>query len=146
MVKDLIVTRSIMLNASPARVWEALTHPGMTKHYMFNCEVHSNWDEGGDIIWTGTFNGQDILQKGKILEIIPEQVLRYSTFDPNGDGEDIPENYIHVSYEIKSRNGQTELLTTLENFGEDDSRAEYAAEVWDIEVLPKLKELIETTL
>jgi uncharacterized protein YndB with AHSA1/START domain len=46
MVNDVIITRSVLLNATPERVWEALTHPGMTKHYLYNCEVESEWHKG----------------------------------------------------------------------------------------------------
>ncbi|MFP4092646.1 MAG: hypothetical protein ACLFT3_20215 [Cyclobacteriaceae bacterium] len=37
---------------------------------------------------------------GEILEIIPGEKIKYSTFDPNLSLVDKPENYIHVSYLI----------------------------------------------
>jgi uncharacterized protein YndB with AHSA1/START domain len=147
MVKDLVVTRSIELNASVERVWEALTHPGMTKHYMFGCAVQSEWKKGDTIAWHGHYNGSEIFQHGEIMEIVPCKLLRYSTFDPRGDDPDLPENYVYISYELKPIGPQrTRLLTTLENFGGDEVRAENAAQIWDTEVLPRLKAFVETTL
>lgn len=142
--KDFVVTRSLLLDADVSRVWEVLTSPMLTKQYMFNCEVCSDWLIGRTIEWRGEYQGQEIYQKGEILELIPRQVLKYTTFDPYSGAEDIPENYIHVTYKLVAVNDKTELLTTLSNFGGDDVRAEYAAQAWDFEVLPKLKVLAET--
>jgi uncharacterized protein YndB with AHSA1/START domain len=146
MVKDQVVTRDIVLNAGAERVWEALTHPGMTKNYMFNCEVNSEWKPGSAITWKGSHQGREILQRGEILEIVPGRLLRYSTFDPQTDA-DLPENYVYITYELNPLSDeQTQLSTSLENFNGDETRAEHAALLWESEVLPKLKGLIETTL
>jgi uncharacterized protein YndB with AHSA1/START domain len=142
MVKDLVVTRSIVLNASVERVWEALTHPGMTRNYMFGCAVTSEWKKGSDISWKGIHNGEEIFQRGEILEIVPGRLLRYTTLDPT-----VEEEPVYITYELKPVGEfQTELLTSLENFSGDEVRAENAALIWDTEVLPKLKAFVETTL
>jgi len=146
MVKDLAVTRSLLLNAPAERVWEALTHPKMTNQYMFNCEVESNWAQKGEITWKGKYQGEEIFQRGEIVDIVPGKLLHYTTFDPHSGEEDAPENYVHVRYELTPMGHQTRLVTTLENFGGDELRAEHAALAWDLEVLPRLKSLIETTL
>jgi uncharacterized protein YndB with AHSA1/START domain len=143
MVNDLIVTRSTLLNTHAARVWEILTDPKYTKHYTFNCEVCSSWQKGSEITWKGEHDGKPIHQKGEVLEYVPGRVLAYSTFDVRSGAEDNPVNYIHVHYKITPKNGSTELLTTLSNFGGNTVRAENAAYNWDFFVLPKLKELAE---
>jgi len=143
MVKDLVVTRSIVLNATVERVWEALTHPGMTRNYMFGCAVSSDWKKGSEISWKGVYHGEEVFQRGEILEIIPGALLRYTTIDPAAEDEEP----IYITYELKSVGEyQTELHTTLENFSGDEARAESAAMIWDTEVLPKLKAFVETTL
>ncbi len=36
-------------------------------------------------------------------------LLEYSTFDPNSSIQDIPENYLNVTYKLKELNGETLL-------------------------------------
>jgi uncharacterized protein YndB with AHSA1/START domain len=145
MVKDLIITRSIQLNAGQNRVWEALTHPGMTKFYLFNCSISSEWQPGSTISFKGNYKGINIDRKGEILEIVPEQLLQYTIFDfdrlRNKDS-----NQIKVTYRLTAKKDQTLLTITLDNFDGDEARAEQVANTWDLEVFPKLKTLIETTL
>lgn len=143
MAKDIVVTRSTFVNTHAARVWEVLTQPMLTKQYMFNCEVCSDWQRGSSITWEGTFQHQQVFQKGEILDIVPGRLLKYTTFDPHSGAEDKPENYVVVSYTLVPLNGHTELMTTLSNFGGDAIRAEQAAWSWDFEVLPKLKAVAE---
>jgi uncharacterized protein YndB with AHSA1/START domain len=145
MVNDLIVTRSVLLNATPARVWEALTHPGMTKQYLYNCEVSSDWATGSPIRWRGNYQGRALDEQGEILEVIPGKLLKYAGFDrlPYNDSTD---GNIHITHELIPHGSKTRLLTTLEHFGGDEARAEDAAQQWDFEILPRLQSLVETTL
>lgn len=143
MVNDLIVTRSILLHADTARVWKILTDPDMVRQYMYNCEVCTDWREGSEITWAGNDQDREIRYKGQIIEVVPGRKFSYTTFDMHSGAENHPSSYIHVSYVLIPRNGLTELLVTLSNFGGDDTRAEQAAASFDFEVLPKLKSLTE---
>jgi len=143
MEQQLIVKRSILVNADNTTVWEALTNPEQTKKYMFNCEVASDWQVGSPITWQGNFQGYEAFQKGTILQCIPGKLVQYTTFDPNFDMADLPENYLHVTYELHNRDGKTELTITNENFGGDEKRCEHTAMGWDNMIIPKLKELLE---
>lgn len=146
MVNDLIVTRSVVLNATPERVWEALTHPGMTKQYLYNCEVRSDWKSGGKLSWSGTYQGRPLQAEGRIMEIIPGRMIKYSGFDRLTEGDNARQGDVYITHEIIPRGNQTKLLTTLEHFEGDETRAELAAEQWDFEIMPKLRTLLETTL
>jgi uncharacterized protein YndB with AHSA1/START domain len=146
MVNDVVVTRSVVLNATPERVWEALTHPGMTKQYMYNCEVLSDWKPGSAVQWTGNYHGRSLDEQGKIIEVIPGKLLKYSGFDRLAEGDISREGNIYITHELIPHGKQTKLLTTLEHFEGDETRAEYAAQQWDFEILPKLQSLVETTL
>lgn len=146
MVNDIMVTRSAVLNASPGRVWEALTHPGMTKQYLYNCEVQSDWAEGSPLTWSGKYEGRDVSGEGKVLAIVPGKLIKYSGFDRLVEGDMSRQGDIYVTHEIIPHGAQTKLLTTLEHFEGDETRAEYAAEQWDFEIMPRLKSLVETTL
>lgn len=146
MVNDIMVTRSVLLNASPERVWEALTHPGMTKQYLYNCEVTSEWEPGSTLRWTGAYQGRKVDEEGRILDIVPGRMIKYSGFDKLAAGDISRDGNIYITHEIIPHGRQTKLLTTLEHFEGDETRAEYAAQQWDFEIMPRLQTLVETTL
>jgi uncharacterized protein YndB with AHSA1/START domain len=143
MIKDLVVTRSVMLQAPPARVWEVLTDPTMTKEYMNDCCITTNWNVGEPLEWKN--REERVVYKGTLMEVVPGSKLRFSYFDPHSGAEDDPLSYVHVTYTVVPRNGATELLVTLSNFGGNDTRAEHAAANWDFEILPRLKALAEAS-
>ena len=111
MKDNLFVKNSITIDASPAKVWDALTNPEQTKKYMFGCETVSDWKIGSPLLWKGNYEGTDmVFVKGIIVDIQPEKLLAYTTIDPNNtEVPDIPENYLTVTYELKEKDGQTEL-------------------------------------
>jgi len=113
MSAPLIVKNSITINAPAAKVWDALVNPEQTKKYMFGCETVSDWRPESELLWRGNYEGKEmVFVKGKIVEIIPEIFLSYTTIDPNSGVADIPENYLTVTYHLKEENGQTTLTTT----------------------------------
>lgn len=146
MVNDVIITRSVLLNATPERVWEALTHPGMTKQYYYNCEISSDWNKGSAVRWKGNYQGQPIDVNGEILDVIPGRKIKYTGFDKMVEGDITRRGDIYVTHEIVPHGSKTKLLTTIEHFEGDETRAEYAAEEWDFEIMPRLQSLVETTL
>lgn len=143
MGRDLVVTRSVLLNARPERVWEILTHPHASGLTVFNCNLMSDWQEGSDIHYTGTYQKQDIDFHGRVIQVIPGKTLRFTLFDPHAGNEGYPENYIHVSYTLLPRQGVTGLQVSLSNFNGNEMRAQVAAEEWDFNVLPGLKSITE---
>jgi uncharacterized protein YndB with AHSA1/START domain len=146
MVNDVMVTRSIVLNATPERVWEALTHPGMTRQYFYNCEVQCDWQPGSTLKWIGNYKGRELSEEGKVIEVIPGRLIKYSGFDRLVEGDISRQGDIHITHEIIPYGGKTKLLTTLEHFEGDETRAEFAAHQWDFEIMPRLQTLVETTL
>ena len=109
----LIITYSILIHAPAMKVWNALTNPQETKKYMFGCETVSDWKAGSPLLWKGSYEGKEmVFVKGSIVEIIPGELLSYTTFDPNSVMADIPENYLTVTYRIKVENGKSMLTVT----------------------------------
>lgn len=117
MNKPLIVKNTVTINAPIASVWDALVDPEQTKKYMFGCETVSDWKKGSPLLWEGMYEGKEmIFVKGIIVDIIPEKLLVYTTFDPNGTMEDIPENYLTVTYQLSTEKKQTILTVTQGDF------------------------------
>ena len=101
MSDKLKVENSIAIHASKEVVWDALVNPAQTKKYMFGCETISDWNVGSSLLWQGHYEGKDmVFVKGYILDIHPNQLLKYSVIDPNSKWEDIPENYLKVTYTL----------------------------------------------
>jgi uncharacterized protein YndB with AHSA1/START domain len=141
-MKNFIVKKTVNINAKPSEVWDALTNPEKTKAYFFNCEVFSDWKAGSTI----TFKGKILLvkkieMKGKILNIEPEKILRYSL--TNEDDKDNPSTST-VTDELSYANGVT-TLTITDDVGQGEGaqdRFEKSEKGWD-KVLKGLKELVE---
>lgn len=116
-MENLKVKNVITINAYAARVWNVLTNPEETKKYMFGCETVSNWKEGSELLWKGSYEGKEmVFVKGFIEEIKPEKFLKYTVIDPNAPYPDIPENYLNVTYELSEQNGKTVLTVTQDGF------------------------------
>ena len=84
---------------------------------MFGCETVSKWKKGSELLWKGSYEGKEmIFVKGTIEEIQPGKTLVYTTFDPNSSIADVPENYLHVTYDLKEEHQQTLLTVTQGDF------------------------------
>ena len=135
-------TKSIVINASPAKVWEALTKPEIVKQYMFGAEVVSTWQKGSSLIYKGMWEGKPFEDKGTILEIKPEKILKATYYSALSGLEDKPENYNTVTYELTPKSDATKLTVTQENNPSEDAKAK-AEENWG-RVLGTIKKLIES--
>lgn len=142
----MIVKKKVDFDYEASKVWELLTNPKLTKRYMFGCEVLSNWEVGDSIIWKGPDkDGKEIVYvKGEIIEIEAGKMVRFNMFDPNMGIEDIPENYVNLTYKLKQVEGGTQL--TLEqgdfsNVAQGQSRYDDTVKGWDM-VLLLMKEVI----
>ena len=116
---------------------------------MFGCETVSDWEPGSSLLWKGNFEGVDLVAvKGFIKTIEPGKLLVYTVFDPNIGMEDIPENYLKVTYALTAKNGQTVLDVTQSGFelaADGDKRYKEAynnGEGWN-PILVEIKKLVE---
>lgn len=148
MSQELMVRNTIVIDASPAVVWDALVNPEQTKKYMFGCETASDWKVGSPLLWRMIHEGKEVIAvKGSIVEIRPNKFLAYTTIDPNSGIEDRPENYLTVTYELVPENGQTRLTATQGDYSKvGDGQKRYDETIagggWS-SVLEMIKKLIE---
>lgn len=135
------VHKRIELMAKPNEVWDALTNPDKTKSYFFNCKVYSDWLKGSSIVFKGRiFLIKKIELKGKILEIEPQKLLKYTLSNDSGKSD----TFSTITDEIIYENGRT-ILTISDNVGEGKGAAERfkkSQKGWD-KVLSGLKKLLE---
>ena len=147
---SLFIKNNITINAPASKVWNALVNPEQTKKYMFGCEAISEWRVGSPLLWKGQYEGKEmVFVKGSVAEIQPERLLAYTVIDPNSSIEDIPENYLTVTYELKSQNGKTDLMVTQGDYStvaDGERRFKESSnngEGWN-PILVEIKKLVES--
>ena len=132
---------SINIDASTAKVWEALTTPSIIKQYFFGTNAISDWNVGSPLIFKGQWEGKEYEDKGTILEKIPQKLFRYSYWSSMSGIEDKPENYNNVIYELQPR-GESTMVTISQDNIADEAGLKHMEENWGI-VLNNLKTLLE---
>jgi uncharacterized protein YndB with AHSA1/START domain len=133
---------SVTIHATPHEVWNALTDPGMVKQYMYGTEMSTDWKQGSPISWKGEWKGKAYEDKGKVLAVEPQKLLKYTHWSPMGGSEDKPENYHTLTYELAGEDGGTTLKLTQDNNATQDEADKMAKDNWG-PVLNGLKETVE---
>ena len=141
MDKDLIATARITVNTNVETVWRALVTPAIIKKYMFGTEVTSDFKDGSDIRWSGEWQGNRYEDKGKILSVKENQVLKYSHFSPLTGQPDLPENYHSVTISLKEGDGMTEVVLEQDNNKSEDAKV-HSEKTWQ-QMLQSLKAVLE---
>ncbi len=141
MQKTLIAKASTTINAPIAKVWDALVNPQVIKQYMFGTTVVSDWKEGSPITWKGKWEGKAYEDKGVILKIEPERLLKYSHFSPLSGQPDVPENYHNVTIELSREGKQTAVSLSQDNNATEEAQ-KHSEKNWKM-MLAGLKKQLE---
>jgi uncharacterized protein YndB with AHSA1/START domain len=136
-----VAVAEIQIDASPARVWSALTDPAEINQYMFGSQVVTDWEPGSRIVWKGEYEGKSYEDHGEILESEPERRLVLTHFSPLSGAEDVQENYHTLTYELHEVDGQTRVTLTQDNNTSPEA-AEHSRANWE-QMLAGLKALVE---
>jgi uncharacterized protein YndB with AHSA1/START domain len=136
-----IAKATIIIGASPSKVWEALTAPSSIKQYLFGTEVTTDWKVGSSIIYRGQWEGKNYEDKGKILQFEPGKRLVSTYWSSLTGASDIPENYKTVCYDLSAEDDATRLTVTQDN-NSTQEEADHSAQNWKT-VLTTLKKLLE---
>ena len=132
---------TVTINAPISKVWQALVNPEIIKQYLFNTDVISDWKVGSPIIYRGEWEGKPFEDKGKILAVEPEKLLRSTHWSPLSGVPDSPENYHTVTYTLSDRGGSTEVTITQDNNATEGEKA-HSEKNWQT-VLDGMKSLLE---
>lgn len=142
MNKGLTVEKSILINATPASVWEVITDPAKVKQYMFGTDMTADWKIGGKITYKGEWEGKSYEDGGTILEIEPEKILKSTYWSSMSGTENTPENQMVVTYKLEAKDGGT-LMTVIQDNNKTEAGAEHSGENWGM-VLDSMKKIAET--
>lgn len=101
---------TININASPERVWDTITKPELVKQWQYGSDLITTGKVGDDIRFKTTWEDKIFEQWGKLLEIRPGELLRYTLFASRPGLEDKPENYFEMNYVLTSENDEPKLV------------------------------------
>ena len=136
------IEKTYTFKASKEAVWKALTDPVTIKKYFFGTDATGEWKEGGEIIYTGEYNGTVYEDKGRITKYVPGETLTMQHWSSMSGTEDKPENYSMYSYQLKSKGEQTDLKLVQENKSNNPEGNPEAWKHWDM-AMESLKKVLE---
>lgn len=133
---------SVSIHAPAASVWEALTNPELIKRWLHGTWTTSDWKVGSPITWKGEWKGKLYEDKGTVLAVEPEKLLKTTHWSPLSGSEDKPENYHIVTYELLENGDHTTLTLMQSNNPSQQAADEMAKNAWE-PVLKTLKDTVE---
>lgn len=139
--KNLEVTKSIEINAEPAKIWDALTNPEKIKIYLFGTETISDWKEGSPILFRGEYQGQKYEDKGTITRFEPMKIFQYTYLSSFSGLNDEPGNYSLVTFRMEPSQDKVILTVTQSGFDNEEAR-EHSNAGWEF-IIQKLIQILE---
>ena len=120
MSAELIINKTIYINATPSEVWDALINPEKISQYFPGAETITDWQIGSEILFIHTYEGKAFTNKGIVLTIDTNRLLRYTYWTAFSNTEDKSENYTLITYALTVMNDQTKLTLTQTNFKSEE--------------------------
>ncbi len=133
---------TIYIKSTLQNVWNVLTVPDLVKQWQYGSELITDWKVGSDIRFRTAWENKWFEQWGKILEIIPLKLIKYSLFAPRPGIEDKQENYFQMIYRLHEDKSQVKL-----DIIQEDNRPgakQEAPQGEENPVLSELKKLCES--
>lgn len=142
MADNLTATKSININVPVSKVWKAITDPAMIKEYLFGTNTVSDWQKGSTITYSGEWEGKSYVDKGVIIDIVPEKLLHTTYFSGMSGKEDKPENYANVIYKVSPDDGHSIITISQDNI-DTEEQLKHMEDNWG-KVLEGMKKLLES--
>ncbi len=111
--QNLTTKRSIVINSKAESIWDVLTNPDKIKQYLFGSEAITDWKVGNPVIFQRNSGDKIYRDKGEILEVIQNKLLKFSYWSSQEGYDDIAENYSFITYTLETKSDNTIKLTYL---------------------------------
>ena len=141
MSTEITLQLSVTINAPISAVWDAVTNPAQIKKYLFGTDTVSDWKVGSSIKFTGVWEGKPYEDKGTILQIEKEKILKYNYWSNFSGEPDIPANYSNITYSLSSQKDGTLFTLTQDNFKSTEARV-HSEKNWGM-VFETMKGMLE---
>jgi len=129
----------IYINATPEKIWQALTDGAMTQQYYFGTSVKSDWKAGSPYQYLMP-DGSSMLD-GEVVEVDPPKRL-VTTFKAQWPGAE-NEPVTTVIYEIEPAGEVSKLRLIHEGLLPDSPLTAGVRDGWS-QILSAMKTLLET--
>lgn len=106
---ELVIRNTLAVKAPVTTLWSVLTSNEFIPQYMFGCLAETDWKPGSPLLWKGAADGKTYV-KGHVVAINAPQHLEYTIIDPNSTIEDIPANYLKMTYDLKEDGEGSSIL------------------------------------
>jgi hypothetical protein len=118
---DLIISKSVIINTSQDKVWNALANPQIIKEYLLETGMIVKVKDGSEIIFHGKYNGHKYRDHRVIFENSTNGETGYSYWSGLSIPEDVEEEFSTVTYNLFSKaNNQTELTWTHKGYSSEE--------------------------
>ena len=101
---------SVLIRATPDRVWRAITDGVETERYYYGTRVDSDWSLGGRVVYS--YADGSVAADGEVLEIEPERRVLMS-FHARWSPEIEAEGPVRMSWEIEPAGDGVSKLTVV---------------------------------
>jgi len=132
---------SINIHAPVSKVWNALTKPEIIKQYFFGTDTITDWKPGSPIKFKGEWQGKSYEDKGTIIDVQKNKLIKYDYWSSMSGIEDKPENYVIITYQLSGEDGNVALKLSQENIPDEKTKT-HSEENWN-KVLKGLKKVAE---
>jgi uncharacterized protein YndB with AHSA1/START domain len=132
---------SVLIKATPDRIWRAITDGHETERYYYGTRVDSDWSTGGRVVYT--YPDGSIAADGEVLEIDAGRRVTMS-FHPHWSPEIEAEGPVRMTWEIEpAGDGVSKLTVVTAGMVEGGVvQSEFAGGI--VHIVSGLKTLIET--
>lgn len=141
MNKGFTAKKTITIHAPLADVWQGLTDPAEVKKYFFGSDLHTSWEVGNPLRFTGEWDGKTYEDKGTVLKFEANKMLQYDYWSSWSGKADAPENYQIITYRVKAKGDSTLLTITQSNIPTLETKI-HSTQNWGM-VVKGLKALVE---
>jgi hypothetical protein len=86
-------------------VWDALTNPEQIKKCLFGTETKTDWKVESPITFSSTWNEKPYVDKGTILNIEKEKLIKDNYWSSFSGTDDVRENYANITYLLTEHEG-----------------------------------------
>ena len=138
---DLTLKELISIKASVAVVWKALTNKEMIKKYFWGTEITCDWTKGSSISFKGEWEGTSYDDKGTILEIEQEKILKYNYWSSFWGEEPKDTKRSIITYEITQLTPEETVLSIHQIGFKDIASRDHSIQSWRA-VLENIKKLL----
>ncbi|HEX2755579.1 MAG TPA: SRPBCC domain-containing protein [Candidatus Limnocylindrales bacterium] len=101
---------SVLIRATPDRIWRAITDGVETERYYYGTRVDSDWSVGGRIVYT--YPDGSLAADGEVIEIEPGRRVLMS-FHPRWSPEIEAEGPVRMSWQIEPAGDSVSKLTVV---------------------------------